>query len=45
MDLLINDPGVVLLCITECHSSFAIILTRKRAGCFALSFFPVSRDC
>ena len=41
MDLLFNDSpiglcGFVLLCITECRSSFAIILTRKRAGCFTL---------
>ena len=27
------------------HSSFAIILMGKRAGCFTLSVFLVSRDC
>ena len=31
-----------LLCV---HSSFAIILIGKRASCFALFVFLVSRDC
>ena len=31
-----------LLCV---HSSFAIILMGKRASCFALFVFLVSRDC
>ena len=35
----------VLVCITYVLSSFAIILTRKRAGCFAFIVFQMSCYC
>ena len=37
--------GFVLLCISLCSFNFfAIIVTKERAGCFALTVFLVSCD-